>query len=151
MDHVRLLRLSEVADVLRISRTKVYELVASGEIPSLHVGRSRRVPLRALAEWIDEQTTRRVSAPSPPPVVWTAPRNPRSTSISRGQRTPRPRTSSTSRTTQPAAADVPFFKPWMPHPMHKEEYKAWVAHLDARPDEKADVIEAMERYDRSVR
>lgn len=35
--------------------------------------------------------------------------------------------------------------------MHKEEYKAWVAHLDARPDEKADVIEAMERYDRSVR
>jgi excisionase family DNA binding protein len=57
MDDVRLLRIGEVADLLRISRTKVYELVSSGTIPSLHVGRSRRVPLRALAEWIDEQTT----------------------------------------------------------------------------------------------
>jgi excisionase family DNA binding protein len=50
MDDVRLLRIGEVADLLRISRTKVYELMSSGEIPSLHVGRSRRVPLRALAQ-----------------------------------------------------------------------------------------------------
>lgn len=35
--------------------------------------------------------------------------------------------------------------------MKKDEYQAWVAHLDAHPDEKARVIEAMERYDASRR
>ncbi|MDP9282009.1 MAG: hypothetical protein M3P38_07925 [Chloroflexota bacterium] len=58
---------------------------------------------------------------------------------------------SAGRTKQAAAASWPFFKPWMPHPMEKDEYQAWVAHLEAHPDEKANVIEAMERYDRSRR
>lgn len=40
MDDVRLLRITEVAELLKISRTKVYQLVATGEIPSLHVARS---------------------------------------------------------------------------------------------------------------
>jgi hypothetical protein len=31
--------------------------------------------------------------------------------------------------------------------MEKGEYQAWVAHLDAHPDEKAKVLEAMERED----
>jgi hypothetical protein len=31
--------------------------------------------------------------------------------------------------------------------MKKVEYRAWVAHLDAHPEEKARVIEAMERSD----
>jgi hypothetical protein len=35
--------------------------------------------------------------------------------------------------------------------MEKDEYEAWVAHLDAHPDEKAEVIEAMERDDRMRR
>jgi hypothetical protein len=35
--------------------------------------------------------------------------------------------------------------------MAKAEYEAWVAHLDSNPDEKARVIEEMERYDRSRR
>lgn len=35
--------------------------------------------------------------------------------------------------------------------MDKDEYKAWVAHLDAHPDEKAAVIDAMERYDATQR
>lgn len=51
MDEVGLLRISEVADVLRISRTKVYELVAAGQIHSLQRGRSRRVPFVALRDW----------------------------------------------------------------------------------------------------
>lgn len=57
-----MLRLGEVAELLGISRTKVYELVASGQIPSLHVGRLRRVPLVALRDWIDEQTERATPA-----------------------------------------------------------------------------------------
>ena len=39
----------------------------------------------------------------------------------------------------------------MPHPMQKDEYAAWVAYLEANPDEKARVIEEMERYDRTRR
>jgi hypothetical protein len=35
--------------------------------------------------------------------------------------------------------------------MQKDEYAAWVAHLEANPDEKARVIEEMERYDRTRR
>lgn len=45
------------------------------------------------------------------------------------------------------AAEWPFYKPWMPRPMDKDEYKAWVAHLDEHPEEKAAVIDAIERYD----
>lgn len=35
----------------------------------------------------------------------------------------------------------------MPHPMQNREYEAWVAHVDAHPEEKAVVIEAIERCD----
>lgn len=35
----------------------------------------------------------------------------------------------------------------MPHPMDEAQYKAWVAHLDAHPDEKERVIDAMEHDD----
>lgn len=151
MDEVRLLRLGEVAELLSISRTKVYELVASGRIPSLHVGRLRRVPLVALRDWINEQTERAApirSAPSP-----TQPRAARSRGSAipapRAQRTARSRPPKQTRTPQETTEVGPFFKPWMPHPMEKDEYHAWVAHLNTHPDEKARVIEAMERYDAS--
>ena len=49
MDDVRLLRISEVAELLRISRTKVDELVTSGQIPRLHLGRIRRALQRSAA------------------------------------------------------------------------------------------------------
>lgn len=151
MDDVRLLRIGEVADLLRISRTKVYELVSSGQIPSLHVGRSRRVPIRALAQWIDEQTTRAAPANPPPPTGPLLLRARSTASTARTRRAPGTRTRSAARTAPPPRASWPFFKPWMPRPMEKDEYESWVAHLDAHPDEKARVIEEMERYDRSRR
>lgn len=43
-----LLRVDEAAEALALSRTKVYELMASGELESVKVGRSRRVPRSAL-------------------------------------------------------------------------------------------------------
>jgi excisionase family DNA binding protein len=50
----RLLRVEDVArDVLHIGRTRVYELIASGELASVAVGRSRRIPESALQEYID--------------------------------------------------------------------------------------------------
>jgi excisionase family DNA binding protein len=44
---------AEVAQSLGIGRPKVYMLVARGELPSVRLGRSVRVPLAALKQWIE--------------------------------------------------------------------------------------------------
>lgn len=43
----------EAAHQVGLSRSKLYELVLRGEIPSVTVGRSRRIPTAALAQWVD--------------------------------------------------------------------------------------------------
>lgn len=53
--HARLLTMSEAAQALRISRSKLYAHVLSGDIPSITLGRSRRIPAAALAAWIERQ------------------------------------------------------------------------------------------------
>jgi excisionase family DNA binding protein len=56
MDTTRaLLKPDEVAVELRISRAKVYELLASGELPSIKVGSSIRVPSALLRTWIEDR------------------------------------------------------------------------------------------------
>ena len=47
-----LLRPAEAATALGIGRTKVYELIAAGELPSIRIGASVRVPVAALEAWI---------------------------------------------------------------------------------------------------
>jgi excisionase family DNA binding protein len=47
-----LLRPQECAQALGLGRSKVYELIANGELPSITIGRSRRIPLDALREWV---------------------------------------------------------------------------------------------------
>jgi excisionase family DNA binding protein len=47
-----LLRPTEAAEAIGIGRSKVYELLASGELPSIRIGSSVRVPVDALREWI---------------------------------------------------------------------------------------------------
>ena len=49
------LKVPEVAGVLRIARSRAYELVAEGEIPSVRIGRSVRVSRRELDRWLEEQ------------------------------------------------------------------------------------------------
>ena len=51
-----LLRPHEAAELLGLCRSTVYELIASGAIPSITIGRSRRVPLEALRAWVRAQT-----------------------------------------------------------------------------------------------
>jgi excisionase family DNA binding protein len=48
------LKVAEVAQMLRIARSRAYELVGSGEIPSVRIGRSVRVSPEEL-EWLEEQ------------------------------------------------------------------------------------------------
>ena len=50
-----LLRPNEAAHAMGISRTKTYSLIASGDLPSVRIGGSVRVPAMALQTWIDDR------------------------------------------------------------------------------------------------
>lgn len=47
-----LLRIDEAAGLLGVGRSFLYELVRSGEISSVKLGRARRIPASALEEFI---------------------------------------------------------------------------------------------------
>jgi excisionase family DNA binding protein len=49
------LKVPKVAEVLRVARSRAYELVGSGEIPSVKIGRSVRVNRKELDRWLEEQ------------------------------------------------------------------------------------------------
>lgn len=49
-------RPAEAAEALGISRSKVYELIATGEIPSVRIGNSARVPVKALRDLVESAT-----------------------------------------------------------------------------------------------
>ena len=53
--HPEWLKVPEVAEVLRIARSRAYELVGTGEIPSVRIGRSVRVSRKELDRWLEEQ------------------------------------------------------------------------------------------------
>ena len=48
-----LLTVPEVADALGLGTSKVWELIAAGRIQSVKVGRARRVPADALAQFVE--------------------------------------------------------------------------------------------------
>ena len=43
----------EAAEQLRIGRTTLYRVLSAGDLPSIRIGRSRRITAAALAEYID--------------------------------------------------------------------------------------------------
>ena len=47
-----LLKPAEVCETLGIGRTRIYEMLATGELPSVRLGRSVRIPVTALRQWI---------------------------------------------------------------------------------------------------
>ena len=47
-----LLRPEQAAELLAVSRGKVFDLIARGELPSFLVGGNRRIPLDGLRAWI---------------------------------------------------------------------------------------------------
>lgn len=50
------LKVPEVAEVLRIARSRAYELVGTGEIPAVKIGRSVRVNRKELDRWLQGQS-----------------------------------------------------------------------------------------------
>jgi excisionase family DNA binding protein len=49
------LKVPEVARIIRVARSRAYELVAEGKIPSVRIGRSVRVSRKELDRWLEEQ------------------------------------------------------------------------------------------------
>ena len=53
----RLLTVRETQQYLHISRVKVYELIRTGQLASLKIDKSRRIPASAVERFIAERTT----------------------------------------------------------------------------------------------
>lgn len=53
-----LLKPKRAFELLDISRSTGYALIASGELPSVRIGRAVRVPVDALKEWVERQTNK---------------------------------------------------------------------------------------------
>lgn len=55
MNDLVLLRVSEAARLLSISRSTAYQLVAARAIPTVRIGRSVRIPRKQLDQWINDR------------------------------------------------------------------------------------------------
>lgn len=51
-EYETLLTIAEVANVLRVSKMTIYRLVHDGQIPSMRIGKSLRVPVSALDAYL---------------------------------------------------------------------------------------------------
>lgn len=58
MDDKLLYPPKESAGILSVSTAKIYQLMASGELPSIRIGKSRRVTRVALEQFIAAQAER---------------------------------------------------------------------------------------------
>ena len=55
-DEVLLMRAEEVARTLGLSRSKIYQMMSGGALPTVRVGRAVRVPKAALRNWVAHHT-----------------------------------------------------------------------------------------------
>ena len=51
----KLVTVAEASVLMGISRSLLYSLVMRGEVPSIKIGRARRIPVTAIDEWIAKQ------------------------------------------------------------------------------------------------
>lgn len=50
-----LMTADEAAKALSLSRSTLYIELASGRLESIHIGRSRRIPVDAIERWLDDK------------------------------------------------------------------------------------------------
>ena len=60
-----LLRIEEAAKVLRLGRSKTYELIRDGTLPVVHIGKAVRVPSGSLQRWIEKLAAEAEAEPGP--------------------------------------------------------------------------------------
>lgn len=58
----RLLTIVEAAEVLAVGRTTIYELIASGQLEVVHIGRCARVPVASIDDLVARLRTEATSA-----------------------------------------------------------------------------------------
>ena len=52
-----LLRPQEAARALALSRSTIYDMIASGELAAVRIGRALRIPAQALRDWVAANTS----------------------------------------------------------------------------------------------
>lgn len=52
-----LIRPAEAAQLMGLSRSKIYELISEGAIPVVRIHKSVRIPMDALRHWIETHTS----------------------------------------------------------------------------------------------
>jgi len=60
MSDERLLTIEQAAERLQVGRTFAYSLIAKGELPSLKLGRARRVSTQAIDQYVERLTAEQV-------------------------------------------------------------------------------------------
>lgn len=55
-------RPKEGADAIGVGKSKFYEMLAAGEIPSVRIGRALRVPVEELRRWAQQQVEKKEKA-----------------------------------------------------------------------------------------
>lgn len=55
MEEKLLLTVIDTMDRVSLGRTKIYQLISEGEIPTVRIGRALRIPAKALQEWVEKQ------------------------------------------------------------------------------------------------
>ncbi len=53
MDGTSLLTIEQAGEKLGLKRSKVYELIAQDELPSVKIGKSRRIPAKLLEQYVE--------------------------------------------------------------------------------------------------
>ena len=54
----KIMKISEVAEMLRISRSKIYTLVTTNQIPHIRIGHSVRIRYSELTRWLEDNSNR---------------------------------------------------------------------------------------------
>lgn len=60
-----LVRPEEGARAINVSRATFYAMLARGEIPSVTIGRSRRIPAEALRRWVATRVAEQTGSAAP--------------------------------------------------------------------------------------
>lgn len=55
------LTVAEAAAALHLGRNTIYDLIRTGQLPAIRVGRAIRIPSTALHEWIDNNTQKGIT------------------------------------------------------------------------------------------
>lgn len=55
-----LVRPDEAAEALGLSRSRIFEMIADETLPSIKIGKSRRIPYDALKQWVADQMDKQI-------------------------------------------------------------------------------------------